>query len=289
MLRKDLHEANRISWNAATRRHNSHKGDQAAFLRGGGSTLFPEEVALLGAVRGKTLVHLQCNAGQDTLSIAARLGAVVTGVDISDEAISFARQLAAESGIPGTFIRSDVYDWFAGSDQPCCDVVFSSYGAIIWLSDLTAWARGVAAALRPGGRLVLVEFHPLIGALSGLLSGDWEQTSDCMGGKLYSFDDGVGDYVAEAGGALSHTGAPIQPAEAFVNRHPAHEYAWGLADVVSALLAADLSLTALHEYPYCNGFKPLPIMVEQPGRRMALPDGLPLLPLMYGLTAQRPV
>lgn len=110
-MRKDLHEQNRIAWNAATRVHNSHKRDQAGFFRRGGSTLFPEEVDLLGDVRGKRLVHLQCNAGQDTLSLA-RLGAEVTGVDISDEAIAFAQRLSAEAGIPAHFIRADVYDWF---------------------------------------------------------------------------------------------------------------------------------------------------------------------------------
>lgn len=287
MPAKAVHEANRASWNAATKQHNTHKGDQAAFLRAGGSTLFPEEIALLGAVRGKTLLHLQCNAGQDTLSIAAQLGAAVTGVDISDEAISFAQRLSAESGIPGTFVRSDVYDWLARSAARC-DVVFSSYGAILWLSDLPAWARGVAAALKPGGRFVLVEFHPLIGVLDGALSGDWKRASDYMGGRLASFADGVGDYVAEAGGALSHTGTVIQAAEPFVNPNPAHEYAWGLAEVVSALLEAGLRLAALHEYPYCNGFKPFPNMIEQPGRRMVFPDGMPVLPLMYGLVAQRP-
>jgi 2-polyprenyl-3-methyl-5-hydroxy-6-metoxy-1,4-benzoquinol methylase len=88
-LRQDLHEANRVSWNEATRAHNAHKRGQAAFLRAGGSTLFPEEVALLGNVRGQRVLHLQCNSGQDSLSLVAQ-GALVTGVDISDEAIAFA-------------------------------------------------------------------------------------------------------------------------------------------------------------------------------------------------------
>ena len=106
------HEANRLAWNAATAAHNSHKQDQAGFLRRGGSTLFPEEVGLLGDIAGRRLLHLQCNAGQDTLSLA-KLGAVATGVDISDEAIQFARKLSADSGIPAAFHRADVYDWLA--------------------------------------------------------------------------------------------------------------------------------------------------------------------------------
>jgi len=109
MTNRALHEANRASWNAATLAHNSHKGDQASYLREGGCTLFPEELTLLGDLQGKDLVHLQCNAGQDTLSLARR-GARVTGVDISDEAISFARELSRQAGLPATFHRRDVYD-----------------------------------------------------------------------------------------------------------------------------------------------------------------------------------
>src|SRR5437762_3986221 len=131
MLRKPLHEENRLAWNVATPVHNSHKRDQAGFLRGGGSTLFPEEIELLGDIRGLSLVHLQCNAGQDTLSLA-QLGAQVTGVDISDTAIEFARKLSEESGIPASFHRMDVYDWLeeAVRSGQQFDVAFSSYGCI---------------------------------------------------------------------------------------------------------------------------------------------------------------
>ncbi len=160
-MSREQHEANRRSWNAATVAHNSHKGDQARFFREGGSTLFPEEVELLGELAGKRLVHLQCNAGQDTLSLA-RLGAVATGVDISDEAIEFARRLSAESGIAAEFERADVLEWMedAAGRGRRFDLAFSSYGALVWLSDLSAWARGVASVLAPGGRVVVIDYHP---------------------------------------------------------------------------------------------------------------------------------
>ena len=83
----ELLDETRRSWNLATRVHNHHKRDQAAFLRDGGSTLFPEETELVGELRGKRLLHLLCNSGQDSLSLAGR-GAQVTGVDLSDEAIA---------------------------------------------------------------------------------------------------------------------------------------------------------------------------------------------------------
>ncbi|MCD2105892.1 methyltransferase domain-containing protein [Rhodococcus erythropolis] len=106
----DAVEMNRLSWNAATVAHNSHKGDQAQFFRNGGSTLFPEEVALLGEIAGSSILHLQCNSGQDSLSLAA-LGANVTGVDLSDSAIDFARTLSADSGIAAEFERGEVSGW----------------------------------------------------------------------------------------------------------------------------------------------------------------------------------
>ncbi len=124
--RRALHEENRLSWNEATRAHNSHKRDQAMFFREGGNKLFPEETALLGDLHGKSVLHLQCNSGQDTLSIKQLGAASVTGVDISDEAIDFARKLAADSGLAATFHRADIYEWLAkaGQGSERWDVVF---------------------------------------------------------------------------------------------------------------------------------------------------------------------
>jgi SAM-dependent methyltransferase len=233
MVKKQYHEANRISWNAATQAHNSHKVDQAKFFREGGQTLYPEEIELLGDLNGRTLVHLQCNAGQDTLSLA-QLGATVTGVDISDVAIEFARQLSADSGIPATFHRSDVYDWLAetAATNQRFDIVFSSYGALIWLSDLKSWAKGIAAVLNPGGRVVLVDFHPF----SMIFEWDWSLAFDYFGeGQAITWDDGIGDYVALSGELLAPSGY-LPGEEAFVNPHPSHEFQWTISDIITALL-----------------------------------------------------
>lgn len=285
---RELHEQNRTAWNAATTRHNQHKGDQAAFFRSGGSTLFPEEIELLGDVRGRSLLHLQCNAGQDTLSLVSQLGAIVTGVDISDEAITFAQQLSHDSGIPGEFIRADIYDWFKANTRQF-DTVFSSYGAVCWLSDLKTWAQGIAAALKPGGHFVLVEFHPILGILDGALSGNWTWASDYLGGEHHAYEHGIGDYVAMSGSGLALDGQPDTEAVNWENPHPSHEFTWGLAEVLTALLDAGLSLAAVREYPYSNGFKPFPEhMIELPGRRMTFGEGMPRIPLMYAVRALKP-
>ena len=282
-MRRDLHEANRLSWNAATVAHNSHKGDQAAFLRNGGSTLFPEEVDLLGDIAGRSLLHLQCNSGQDSLSLA-RLGAEVTGVDISDEAIAFASRLSGESGIAATFERADVFAWLeqAARDGRSFDRVFSSYGAILWLSDLNAWARGIAGVLKPGGKFALVEFHPF----AMVFDPGWTPHDDYFGGGVIE-EAGVGDYVADSLDGLTPGGREAGVV-GFQNPHRSYEFAWGLSDLVSALLATGLRLERLTEYPYANGWRGFERMVDIGGRRMAPPEDMPRLPLMYGLVASKP-
>ena len=284
-MRKDLHEGNRRSWNAATVAHNSHKRDQAAFFRAGGSTLFPEEIALLGDIDGLRLVHLQCNAGQDTLSLGGR-GARVTGVDISDTATDFARQLAHEAGIAADFERADVYDWFehALDAGRRFDVAFSSYGALCWLSDLDAWARGLAAVLEPGGRFVCVEFHPV----AMIFDPQWQPKYPYFAhGEPLAWEDGVSDYVALSGDALSPSGNEAGVRD-FRNPHPSYEFQWSLGEVVDALLRAGLRLRRLREYPYANGWRGFDGMREGEGRRMYPPAAMPSLPLMYGLVAERP-
>ncbi len=285
MIRRDLHEANRLSWNEATKAHNSHKAGQAEYFRNGGNKLFPEEMELLGDVAGKDLVHLQCNAGQDSLSLV-RLGAHVTGVDISDEAIAFARQLSADSGLPATFVRSDVFDWFreAGTAGQSFDLAFSSYGAIGWLSDLSEWAKGIAGVLRPGGRFVLVEFHPFAFTLDD--DGKGVVTYPYASSEPLTWDDGVGDYVAASGPALAPSGF-LEGVKDFRNPFACHEYAWSMADVVTALLAAGLRIEAFREYLYANGWKPFPGMRELPGRRTAMPEGMPQVPLMFAVVARK--
>lgn len=284
MLPRELHEENRLSWNAATVAHNSHKGDQAAFFRSGGSSLFPEERELLGDIRGLSLVHLQCNAGQDTLSLA-QLGATVTGVDISDTAIDFARTLAAESGVPATFHRADVYDWLeeAATGPVRYDIVFCSYGALCWLSDLDIWARDVAAILKPGGRFAVVEFHPVMQMFDEHYARIYSYFAE---GQVLTWDGGIHDYVADSKDGLIR-GEYVEGIIDFKNPYRNHEFQWGIGEVASALLGAGLALTTLREYSFSNGFKPFEEMRELPGRRWTVSDGMPNMPLMFALAAQK--
>ena len=129
----------------------------------GGITLKALEREEVGPVSGKTLLHLQCHFGLDTMSWA-RLGAQATGVDFSDEAIELARALNAEVGTDARFIRSDVYDLTNVLDEEF-DIVFTSYGVLVWLPDLDRWADVIRRCLKPGGTFYIVEFHPHLATL----------------------------------------------------------------------------------------------------------------------------
>src|SRR6266852_5932566 len=103
----------------------------------------------VGEVTGKSLLHLQCHFGMDTLSWA-RLGASVTGVDFSEEAIALAQSLSQELAIPARFLQTNIYDLPDVLDEQF-DLVFTSYGAICWLPDLKPWGQLIARYLKPGG------------------------------------------------------------------------------------------------------------------------------------------
>ncbi|MEO0599473.1 MAG: class I SAM-dependent methyltransferase [Chloroflexota bacterium] len=270
----DYHEQNRKSWNAATEQHHSHKPDLVQKYVDGYSNLHDTEIALLGDIAGKSLVHLQCNDGQDTISIGKHLGATVTGVDISDTAIAKAQKIASAMSLDATFVREDIFIWCENTDARF-DVVYTGYGALNWLADIERWGQCVERVLNYNGRLVLVEFHPLL----GMLDYDWQTTYNYMGGKPEA-SDGVGDYVGN-----DYEGA-------FQNPHKAYEFAWGIGEVVSALLSAGLSLTNLTEYPYVNGWQALPDLqgedVSTTGKTHYYPpENKPAIALMYSIVATK--
>ena len=284
MDRRDLREQNRLSWNAVVGAHDSHRGDLSRFFSEGGSTLFQEERDLLGELEGRSLVHLQCNSGGDSISLA-RLGAGVTGVDLSDEAVSSARDLAEKTGTLATFERADVYEWLeeASPEGRRFDIAFASYGVICWLPDLRRWAWGIAGILNPGGRFVLIDFHPA----ADIFDREWNHVRDYpYGGEPLLLEEGVGDYVAASDGGLTPAGF-VEGVRDFQNPEVCYLFRWGLGEVVTALAEAGLRITALEEYRYANGERRFAGMRELPGKRMVPPEHVPTVPLMYGIRAEK--
>ena len=213
---------NKEAWDKRTNVHiESEFYDVAGFLDGK-SSLNPIELAQLGDVKGKRLLHLQCHFGLDTLSWA-RLGAQVTGVDLSSESISKAKSLATQAGLDAQFINADVFA-FQDHHPETFDVVFTSYGVLCWLPDLQRWAQVIARSLKAGGEFHLVEFHTF---------------NDLLNGESY-FPSATPD-VCEDGTYTENCQGETSTVVTWPH---------SISEVVSALLDAGISIESFNEYPY---------------------------------------
>ena len=153
-------KVNKESWNNRVEAHlNSTFYNVEEFLKGA-SSLNSIELNLLGNIQGKSILHLQCHFGQDSISLE-RMGAKVTGVDFSDKAIETAKELAKKTNVETSFICCDIYDLPNYLDEQF-DIVFTSYGTIGWLPNLDKWAQVVSTFLKPNGQFIFVEFHPVV-------------------------------------------------------------------------------------------------------------------------------
>ncbi len=234
----DYLKANLASWDEAVGLHVGSELYDVDGFKAGRIALSGLELSELGpwVHEGTTLLHLQCHFGLDTLSWARR-GAVVTGVDFSGEGIRTARSLAAEVGLAerAVFVQSDVEslpDKLSGS----FDVVFSSWGALIWLGDLERWAEVIAGFLRPGGTFYIAEFHPYVFLLADDASPDALRIDYpyFMYGVPQRFDED-GDY-ADPDAKVEHT--------------VTFEWLHGFGEIIDPLLRRGLRLDFLHEFPY---------------------------------------
>lgn len=225
---QEYFEANRLHWNRRTAVHkDSAFYDVPAFLAGK-SSLNNLELRELGDLRGKSVLHLQCHFGMDSLSMA-RAGAKVTGVDLSDDAIAEARRLNEELGLDARFVCCNVYDLEAHLDERF-DLVFTSYGVIGWLPELEPWARIVDRFLKPGGQFYMAEFHPVV----------WMLDEDFSGVKYYYHNQEL--IVMDSAGTYTEDSPVIE----------GKEYSWNhsLSEVLNALLSRGLQLRFLNEYSY---------------------------------------
>ena len=157
---QEYFKANKELWNQRTRIHKDSDFYNLANFKKGENALTSIELNELGDVNGKTILHLQCHFGMDSLSWS-RMGAEVTGVDLSDEAISEANKLNDELGLNAEFICCNVYDLRENLDKKF-DIAFTSYGTIGWLPDLDKWAAIVSHFLKEGGTFYIADFHPVL-------------------------------------------------------------------------------------------------------------------------------
>lgn len=228
-------DINRQSWNNKVDYHlKSDFYDLDGFLKGN-SSLNDIEMPLLEDVKGKSILHLQCHFGQDSISLS-RLGAQVTGIDLSDKAIETARQLAEQTYQNTTFICCNIYDLPQHLNQQF-DIVFTSYGTIGWLPDLNHWAQIIARFLKPSGRFVMAEFHPVV----WMFDDDFQQIA------YNYFKDGA--IIETSSGSYADRDAPITQDYVMWNH--------STSEVLNSLITNGLNLISFDEYDYSpyNCFK----------------------------------
>lgn len=261
---KNYLEINKNTWNNKVAVHvDSDFYDNESFINGK-STLNAIELELLGDVKEKSILHLQCHFGQDTLSLA-RMGAKTTGVDLSDKAIEKAGELNQKLGLDSKFICCDVYETRKNTNEKF-DIVFSSYGTIGWLPDLDKWAKVVSDSLKTGGVFVFAEFHPVV----WMFDNDFNEV-------FYSYFN-VEEIVEEETGTYANRDANLE-AKTITWNHP-------LTEVVNALVKAGLEIEVFNEYDYSpyncfnhtEEFEPNKFRIKKLGNK---------IPMVYALRARK--
>lgn len=262
-------EHNRALWNEwATINARSEFYDLASFKKGG-IRLHEFELEEVGPVEGRSLLHLQCHIGTDTLSWA-RLGARVTGLDFSENSLTEARALADELGIEARFVQSNVFDAVDALGGEQFDIVYTSRGVLGWLPDVPQWAQVVSKCLKPGGVFFIHEMHPF----------------------LYVFDDSEGATEARVKFPYWPTPEPIEfPVEgSYADRYAetkvktSFDWAHSMGEVLTSLIDAGLRIDFLHEWPFLDWEVPF---LEKRGELWFYP-GEGELPLSFSLRATKP-
>ncbi|HVX45792.1 MAG TPA: class I SAM-dependent methyltransferase [Mycobacteriales bacterium] len=224
---------NRAAWNeiAEVRSANiDRKGFDAEFFAAGGDNLPVPVGEALPDVEGRSLLHLQCASGEESLSWAVR-GARVTAVDISDGLITIAEEKARRAGLDVRFVRADVGALPADLRSGTFDLAYTGGGVLVWIPDIDRWAEIVASTLRPGGTFVLYDGHPVTGCLENSAAGIVV----------------AGDYFGRSNAEISSGWRHFPGGEDA--RSSKAEFSWPLGDIVTALIRAGLAIESLREFP----------------------------------------
>ncbi|MEW1655937.1 methyltransferase domain-containing protein [Streptomyces sp. NPDC093707] len=269
---EDWREVNRARWDERVPLHTaSDFYDQAAF-RQTRDVIRDFEAAEVGDVTGRSLLHLQCHFGQDTLSWAHRGASRVVGLDFSEPAVEAARELAAELGYGpdrAAFVAADVYDAAQAVPDAAYDIVYTGLGAVNWLPDLVGWAETAASLVTPGGFFYLSEFHPLGDVLD-------EKTGSRVAHDYFRSEA----WDEEAPGSYTDFGAPTV-------HNRSVEWQHSLGEVISAVAGAGLRVEFLHEHDMTL-FQRFDVLRRGEDGYYRFPDDRPRIPLMYSLKATKP-
>lgn len=226
---------------------------------------------VVGDVAGKRLLHLQSHIGLDTVRFALAGAVDVMGVDFSPRAVASAQSIAARLGLPVEFVHGDVTNLPDEVPEAAFDVVFTSYGTIMWLPELEGWARGIASRLAPGGTFHIIDMHPFLSVFDDYIE-------EPQLNVRYPYFTREPLHFVEQGSYADRTA-----------EFSADSYAWQhtFSDIIGSLLDCGLQVRQLSEYPVVS-WKALEFMEQDADGLWRLPAGAGDIPLMFSLSASRP-
>lgn len=264
---KNPEEVNLKYWNEIAPVHlKSYRIDE---LRQGGILLDKIQQKELGDIRGKSLLHLQCHIGTDSISLE-RVGAVVTGVDFSEESIEIARSLCKEFNANVRYITSNIFDLEGNFDEQF-DIVYTSKGVLSWNRDVNKWAKIIYRFLKPGGFFYILEIHPVLHMFDDSENGEVEIRYPYFNQPEPSyFDDEFPDYSDKS----------------FLNKNPTYEWTWSLSDILNALIQAGLKIEFVHEYDKLF-YQGLSCMERDADNWWHIPKYKGMVPLSFSLKAYK--
>lgn len=267
----DYVEINRRNWDerAAIHARDATCDYMLDRFRAGEDALHAIEAAELGDISGKRVLHLQCHIGRDTLCLVRR-GATVTGLDFSSAALDVARRLSEQTGLEADFVEGTV-DRAPDLTPGPFDLVFTTWGTICWLPDVSEWAKVIASVLAPGGELYFADAHPGFNVLEE------------VAGRLvptYDFQTPA-DRPLQFANETTYTGDPT-----VMSHRSTREWIHSLSAVLGGLIDAGLAITMFREHEVLP-WRGLPSLVPAPDRMWRLPDGAPRIPLSYSLRAKK--
>jgi SAM-dependent methyltransferase len=263
--------ANQKRWDQLTIEHQKSVFYDVEGFKAGKDRLRSIELEELGDVSGKSMLHLQCHFGLDTLAWARR-GAKITGVDFSQKAITLAKALSEELDIPAEFICADVFD-LPGILVGEFDLVFTSYGVLHGLPGLKRWGEVIAHFLRPGGILYIVEDHPMFRVFRSKPNGEFKAERSYFFSEEPQRIEGTGSYATDNQGSASVS------------------YVWdfSMGDVINSLIEAGLLIEFLHEFPFAARAK-FPFMEQGEDGWWRLPEPYHgTIPFLFSLQARKPI
>ncbi|HSD98584.1 MAG TPA: class I SAM-dependent methyltransferase [Patescibacteria group bacterium] len=261
---KNYTEINKKWWNAITPLHEKSSLYNVAQFKKGATSLQVIEQKELGNIKGKEVLHLLCHFGMDSLSLA-RNGASVTGVDISDEAIALARKMSEELHIPAEFICSDVYA-LPNVLKKKFDIIFMSYGVLLWLSDIKKFGKIISEFLKTGGIFYIVELHPFTNMLNEKVKMQYDYFD-----KGPFLDDAEGSYTNWKDTTKGVT----------------YEWSYTIEDVISSLVDAGLEIEFFHEFPFTMYNQFPGFMKKNKNGQYVLKDKKTQIPLLFSLQARK--